>query len=494
MDRALLVATVACAIVAVLPLFFTPIVPLPDLPDNIGAAALVFDTQFGHGLPAHHYKLAVAPYWTTYLFMALTAKLFGALVAAKLVVAVTILALPLATMRLLLALGRDLRLGLWAFLLSWEHSLRCGWFSYSLSMSLALVAIAWLVEARTLKDAARVAALSAIVGFTHIMGAMFLGLSALAMALVRQRRLRRVLVHGVGVSGLATVLVPWLAARFGSSGGVSQGLQSFSFEFHPTEQKVASLFDYTLNDFLRADDIGFAALGFMTLAFGPLLLSLLPARRRFDRRVPAALFVVAGVLYFFLPMTTSGPVSHWYTYPRYASFMLLALLLVPAPTLRRRATLALLPGLAAFALMSVGVARQFHAFADRARPFLSIIDAVRPNSSYLPLETDTGDPALKLNPYNQIHAYIAAVKGGYDPHLFDNPSMPLHYRADTRLPQTDWDGAQSFSLEAHGKFYDYVLVQNLANDPVAARLTGTGVHARLAREAGQFRLYEIVRD
>jgi hypothetical protein len=152
----------------------------------------------------------------------------------------------------------------------------------------------------------------------------------------------------------------------------------------------------------------------------------------------------------------------------------------------------LAPGLLAFAFFASRVTSQLADYAERSRPFLQIIDHVQPQSSYLPLELDDNDPVLKLGPYNQIHAYIAAVKGGYDPHLFDNANVPLWYRGSRRLPQTAWNGAHSFDIDAHGQYYDYVLVQGAGkSDPVKRKLKGKTARARLEVEAGRFRLYKI---
>jgi hypothetical protein len=496
-DRLLAVLALALCVITLVPLFVTPILPFPDLHGNVGLGSLLFDARFGEGLARHHYKIQwlPVPNWTTYTFIWVSSRLFGGLIAAKLIVALTALALPLATMRLLVALGRDPRQGLWAFLLSWEHSLYSGWFTYGLSMSLALFALAWLLEARTLRRALRVTALGVVLGVTHPLGVIFFGLAALLTSLLARRPLRRLLVHTVGVLGLTIVLMPWFATRLKASGGVSQGVSSFTFEFHTLEYKLNNFFRFTLNNFALPEHVRNAAIGFILLVFGPVLLSLLPARSGADRRVPIAIFVTALLLYFLMPMTTSGPISHWYTYPRYASYVLVALMMIPAPDLQQLRALTLIPGIAAVLLVHGTVAAQLTSFAQRARPFLEIIAEVRPNSSYLPLETDQGDPAMKFNPYNQIHGYIVSMKGGYDPHLFDNASLPIVYRPKRRLPQTEWNGPNAFSLERHGQFYDYVLVQDFTkSDPVQRQPAWQNVRARLVREAGQFRLYAIERE
>jgi hypothetical protein len=126
---------------------------------------------------------------------------------------------------------------------------------------------------------------------------------------------------------------------------------------------------------------------------------------------------------------------------------------------------------------------------------LEIIAHVRPNSAYLPLELDDSDPATRLDTFNQIHAYIAGFKKGYDPHLFDNNSIPFLYRSDRRLPQTAWNRPQDFSLTEHGRYYDYVVIQGgLDRDPLKRLTPAAGIRAQLVVEAGRFRLYEMIKE
>ena len=54
--------------------------------------------------------------------------------------------LPLSMLRLALALGRDPRLSLWGFLVSWDHNLFAGWHAYGLGMAIGFVVLAKLVE------------------------------------------------------------------------------------------------------------------------------------------------------------------------------------------------------------------------------------------------------------------------------------------------------------------------------------------------------------
>lgn len=500
-DRLLLVSVVVLGLVTLVPMFVTPFLPLADLPANAAQGALIPSILFdSKSLAAYHYKIqwAPVPYWSTHLIVALLSPVFGGLAAAKMLVGLVVLGFPLAVMRVLIALGRDARLGVWAFLLSWDHNVYAGWNAYMLGMSIALVGVAWLLEADTPRAALRVAVLSAVVAVTHVQAVAYFGLMCVALALVRRPLVKALWLHAIACSGFALTVVPWLLGRWT---GQPATHVPFSFELPPLTERLASLFKYTLDNQPKPDDTLWTGSAFLLLLFGAPLLSSLPqsGEGRDDKwRSPiaaaAVLVSVPLLLYLVLPMTISGPINHWYTYPRYATIALASLLFLPRARFTGLKALWLLPGAVCVVLCQLRVAAQFADYAQRARPFLEIIAHVRPNSAYLPLELDDSDTATKLPPFNQIHSYIAAVKQGYDPHLFDNDAIPVLYRQDRRLPQTQWNAPEAFTLQDHGRFYDYVVVQGLRRDPLA-RLRPVGkLRAKLVVEAGRFRLYEILKD
>lgn len=500
-DRLLLASVVVLGLVTLVPMFVTPFLPLADLPANAAQGALLPSILFdSKSLAAYHYKIqwAPVPYWSTHLLVALLAPVFGGLLAAKMLVAVVVLGFPLAIMRVLVALGRDPRLGVWAFLLSWDHNVYAGWNAYMLGMTLALVGVAWLMEAETPRAALRVAVLSAVIAVTHVQAVAYFGLTCVALALIRRPLVKALWIHAIACSGFVLTVVPWLVGRWT---GQPATHVPFSFELPPLSERLASFFKYTLDNQPKPEDTLWTGCAFLLLLFGaPLLASLPQADKRSGDdawRSPAgAAAVLVGVpllLYLVLPMTISGPISHWYTYPRYATIALGSLLLLPRASFKGTRALWLLPGALCAIVCQLRVAAQFADFGQRARPFLEIIAHVRPNSAYLPLELDDYDTATKLPPFNQIHSYIAAVKQGYDPHLFDNDAIPVLYRQERRLPQTQWNAPEAFTLQDHGRFYDYVVVQGLRRDPLARLPPAGKLRAKLVVEAGRFRLYEILK-
>ncbi|HEY4393319.1 MAG TPA: hypothetical protein VGP64_04625 [Polyangia bacterium] len=491
-DRVLLICTALLLVAALIPLFLTTFLPFSDLGINTASADLLWDAARGHQPVAHFYKLASGPvpYWTSYLFCAVVGQVFGPLVAAKVLTAVILALVPLGTMRLLLALGRDPRLGLWAFLAIWEHNLYAGWEGMMLGVGLTFFVLAWLIEAETLSDGLRLVPYTALIGLTHVHATALLGVAGAALALTRRPLGRRIALHAIALSGLLLAVAPWLLGKVVSSGGGPP--QSFSFDWDSPAQKLSRLFEFTLDNFSHRDGERVAAVAFVLLILGPLILGLLPARGVRHRFTAAVLVGAAGALYLFLPFAVGGPISHWYTYPRFASVVLVWLLLIPTPRLRGWPALALVPGVLVALALDVKVAEQFHAFALQTRPFLEVIKQVPKGASVLPFTFDDGDsdPYLRLPPYHQFYAYITALTHGYSPYLWDNTSMPLNFRLENKPPAPGWDG--KFSLDEHGSHYDYLLVQGFEHqDPVAGATSSLGLHPTLVIQTARWRLYRV---
>jgi hypothetical protein len=189
-----------------------------------------------------------------------------------------------------------------------------------------------------------------------------------------------------------------------------------------------------------------------------------------------------------MPMTIHGPIEHWYTFPRYASYLLASLLLVPR--IRQLPFWALAPGVALAFASNVTTTVAFRSFGERTRPFLEIVDGVPSGTRLLPLEFVDGDPVTTMAALAHVHSYIAA-KGVYDPHLFDNPSTPVQSRSDLSIPGIGWFGPRGFSLARYAAHYDYILVQGLKDDPFIRESAVSGYRVRLEKEAGIWRLYRV---
>jgi hypothetical protein len=492
-DRRLAIAFAVLACGALAPLFVTPVLPFPDLPSNVAGASLLIRTALRQPEATAFYRVdwLPFPYWTSYLLLGIASLVVGPFVAAKLLVAVVVLLLPLALLRLALALGRDPRLCLWGFLPAWDHNLFAGWQAYGLGMAFGIIVLAKIIEAADDPRAAvRVIPWSVLLALTHAMAVLFVAVAA-ALLLAASPTRRRVQSLAIGLSGGALALLPWVLARVLASGDES----AWHFDTASASEKVAGLFAFSLDNLRGAFGEVTAALAFTLLLLGPIAFvcdrrtELAPPEDR--RRLSGALLALAALaLYALLPMAIYGPFNHWYTYPRYASVLLALLPFVPP--VRRLAVRWFVPAVAVALACNVATVRAFAGFGARVRPFVQMVDAVPAGARLLPLELVDQDAAVKPPPLAHLHSYISA-KGLYDPHMFDTAATPIRYREGLTIPRISWLGPRGFTLGRYAPHYDYILVQGLAADPLAAAPAEAGYHVRLVREAGIWRLYEIIK-
>lgn len=466
-DPLLAAVTLVLTAFALAPLFATPFLPLHDLPSHVGLAANLDNVLLGDGLAAEHYRVEPfpVPYWTSYAILWL-GSLVSITFAAKLLVGGALLLLPLGTMRLLLALGRDPRMGLMAFALTWEHSMYWGFVAFRLGLGVALFAIAYASEARDRRGVIRACVASVLLAVTHAQAFGIFGLFTAVLWLLegdfRARWRPRLYIFAAGV----LTLIPWLLTRILGSASGADAAPERLWETHDLGAKAFRLFQYSLDN-LKIDagraEAGFA---FAVLLLMPLLMTAWSGRSDRSDRGIVGVHAMSIALYFALPLTVWWPFDQWNIYPRHASVLLLTGLLVGRPRLDGVRALWLLPGVVAAVLVSVQVTKQFADFSERASPFLEIIDAVEPDSAVLTLTFSNGDPAVKVEPYGQFHAYVTADKGGYDPYLWKTHNLPVSYRRDRQLPAPKWNRTSDFRFTTHGAAYDYILVQGVRRDPI----------------------------
>jgi hypothetical protein len=193
-DRRLAAAFAILACGALLPLFATPLLPFPDLPSNVAGASLLMRTAFHQASASTFYRVdwLPFPYWTAYVLLGTASMVVGPFLAAKLLIAVVVLMLPLSLLRLALALRRDPRLSLWGFLLSWDHNLFAGWQAYGLAMAIGFIVLAKMIEtADDPRAAVRVIPWSMVLALTHAMAVLFVALASVLLFAAARPTLRR---------------------------------------------------------------------------------------------------------------------------------------------------------------------------------------------------------------------------------------------------------------------------------------------------------------
>ena len=491
-DRFLAAATGILIALTIVPLFLTPILPFVDHGVNVGASGLLYRAAFKKGLVGYYYKVnhAPIPYWTTYFSTAVVSAVTGPLIAAKILSFACSIALPLSVMRLLIALGRSPRLGLWAFVFAYDLNLHWGWASYLIGMSLALVAVAKVIEAKRYMDAVRLIPLAILISLSHIHAVAVFGLLGTLLILTKEKPWRALGIHAIGMSGMSVVIVPW----FWKGVSRSQPGAGFSAEFPPVAEKLTKVYSHTLDTTALPNGSTLTLAAFLFFTIGLIALAAAPAKDIAvrDRVRGVLIFVVLAALYLSLPFQVNTPFYHTFTYTRLATFALVSALLVPCPELSGRRVLSLAPGLVAAVLMLCATSLHFKDFSKRVSPYLDILAHMEPDKRFIPVDLEVNDPANRLSIYHMIHGYAAAVKQSYDPHLFDERSNPLLFREKRRIPALPFATRYKFSTDELGVYYDYIIVKGLRADPVKVGKSSKGPEIERVHEAGDWRLYRVI--
>ncbi len=77
----------------------------------------------------------------------------------------------------------------------------------------------------------------------------------------------------------------------------------------------------------------------------------------------------------------------------------------------------------------------------------------------LTLRMKRGSRYLREMIFSNIGEYYAVFQGGYVPYSFaDSSSKPIVTRTEAAMPAPTWFDHTTFSLDAHGKYYDYIVI------------------------------------
>lgn len=552
-DRFLLGATLLLGLLTCAPLLVTPYVPLHDLPRHVGAAALLEDILLGEPFAAEHYGLALfpGPPLVLHVILGVGGVLVGAAGAAKLVVALAALLLPIGMMRMAVALDRDPRLGLLGFALAWDANMLMGAVSYEIGLGFAFLALAGLARAEYTQDAYRILPWTLLAAFTSVQAFFILCLLGLPLVGRPAPRSRRPRIWLAAVVPGVLALLPWATGHLvalDASSALDAPLE------HGLMVKLESLVRYSTGMFSVGVGRWSGQLVFMVLVTAPVILGLLCIRRawialacsftalglglwlhlsaevlpvgrmlvaavvgalataafaRGDRHRTAIVgaFLLTLVTYFALPYGMIWPFEQEGIYPRQAVVLLaLAVLVPPAvrPPLpedlpedevvwiardgaRGVRVLALFPGLFAALTFGAEMTNRFADFGTRAKELSAIVEAVHEDPVILPLSFDASDDAVPFQPYAAFHAYVVAEKGGYDPYLIWGHASALEDISP--LPHPPEEDPSEFSFEAHGRFYEYVLVQG--PDRVRDLEPPPGRSVEWVAAGGRWTLYQL---
>jgi hypothetical protein len=470
---------VACALVAVAPLWAAQHLPFTDLPEHVATMATLrhwFDPAWPD---SRIYALSGrgSPYLAYHVAGALLTRITGdALLANRLLLTVIGLALPYATRELLLAFGGDERLALFACAAFWCRPLVIGFlpFMAAVPVTIHVMALAQRQrEAPTVRRAVSLGIWTLLVFYLHLDPFLLIVAVALALNLVPRvgseesfdERIRRLpsrvawLVPGGIAAGV------WLLRSHADAGRSFMGEGAVDFL---SAEQLAFEFPAWAYGIWRShveDVTGIASWGF--------LLALAIHRRHPEPGGLRGLLVRfvpfgCGLLLFALLPFRVGVTRMLNV--RFAVFLLPALVVALRPD-PGRFTEAVLGGVA---LVTAGVAG--HAalqIRSAERGEIAGLDEllahVTPGARVLSLEFDRDSHFGRFPPWTKVGALHRLRGGGVASESFaEVPHWPIRFRPETQPPQLpgrdlEWHPCE-FRNSVDGPYFDFVLVRG-AIDP-----------------------------
>jgi hypothetical protein len=512
-------------VAAVAPLWFTPILPLVDLPQHLHLISVLHRLDDPTTLYPRLFQSRgeLTPYLGYYYAVSLLNWLLPLEIANKVFLSAYVVGMPLGMAFLLHSLGRPTWPALLAAPFAYGDSFGWGFINYCSALPLTLIAAGCFV--RAIADAPRQWRWSAVLGMTlvaallfHVQAFLYLAV-ALPFLLLTTRasedgRLRREgdsrlhqllrprapALAGV-VPGIA-LFIAWFGGRLARPAEIAPGepWKAWGPIFSPqnlawksTAQNWNEL-PRVLANLLRDGSDRYALYAVVLVALASVAVAGLsrlgdrpspgPLSHPVERwRMPGLAAIALG-LYFLLPFDIRGYV--YYLNTRYAH-LAAPLLLASIPIVRGRAARPL--GLAAAAcsvVLAVPLATAFGAYGREAAPLLRLSRAAAERPMVMGLLFDPYSRIVSHPVFLHAAAVIARERGGATNFSFaSTPHSPLRYRG-TPPPtfRSEWNPAE-FSLTAHGSAYDHFLVRGIH----PSRIFGAALHSELylaAEDGGLF--------
>ena len=501
-DPLLGLLTVLLAVTTVAPLFVGRYVPLLDYPNHTSISFVLFhlgDPAWGFGA---YYKtnFAPVPYGAQYLIVQLLAYPFGVELAEKLLLGAALLALPASVALYLRRLGRDPRLALLAFPLSWNVNTAHGFLSFVAGLPVLFAALAALdawAESPTVRRGLGAAVLGATLYFFHVLPfALFLIIGG-ATALLAVGRLTPGRLLLAPLPTLPAALIGYACYRWADTAKVNlplataRGLGAFEGVYNDVATNLANVAGWLLDilpcslDEIAALGLGLLWLLLVTSRAGSTATAVEPVAALGLRGLRGELaLALALAAYLLLPRSLLQP-FYWFAVNR-RLVVVVALFALPLVRGRlvgpRRALLVAAAGLAM--VYTVDIAVHFYRFNQRARGFDEVMAGVPRGQQVLPLMLNLRDPDIQINAFNQWGSWVQLRQGGY---VLYNFPVEFPIAARRRLPAPPWDHPEMFYFPAHEHGWDYFLVHGPSSlDP----FVGFHHRVRLHRRAGDWALWK----
>jgi hypothetical protein len=468
------------SVAAVVPLFRAQHPPLQDLPQHLAAISVLRhypELGLGELFEIHLFRTQYLAY---YGLSWLLSYPFGVALGNKLLLTCALVALPFSLASLLSALGRDERLALFAFPLTYNAHLILGFFNFIAALPLMFYGLSLAVRLREHRTRAREVGFALVLlvcFYTHVVPFAFLGLGAVLIAI------------GDGLRATARRALPFVPAALSTlvwlsttpAGGATLAAAGAAEaekrpQFASVTQALRDAPNW-LTDVLHGtrDEtllVAWFVLALLALALGSAGSERAPRELAgaFEQRPALAasfsmrlsLLCPLAVLAYFIT-----PTGYDWIWPISARFPLIALLFAILLVPRQR-------GLGGAALLCAVAVTGFVSFAEVGRAFAAFereevgeidaaIAAIPEGERVAGLIFDRGSRQVKFSPFLHYVALVQAEKGGAVMFTFaDFPQSPFRFREEARPPPVpprwEWTPERVDPARDLG-FYRYVLVR-----------------------------------
>jgi hypothetical protein len=513
------------AAVNVTPLLVTARLPFTDWPEHLAVTASLVHWNEPAWRIAEHYELQIgrSPYLLYHLASAAAAFVIRDVEAAnRLLIAGSGLALPFALRALLRALGRDVRLSIFALPLFWNRALALGFVPYVASMPVILWALARAVRQSRLPDRAMPPGLSilAVVCFyLHVSAYVLLVASALLLAMVNEaqalrarRDLRPAAAAWSFVAGGAR-RVGWLAPSAGFVGlWMLAGRLALSGDSLGDAGEIGRIaltraaygFELWTHDIWRSSSdeacavaywSAFAWMGVARLRLGrasPGRNESGAARQEGSTSAPPFVAYVPfiGVLALYLSLPFHVGAAGMLNVRLAPLVAMLAIPLLSWPSSRRVVGPLVMATTAALAVPATNAFEMWRINREEMVNLDTLFDRMERGSRLVALNFRPRSPRMHFEPWAHVAAYHRIRDGGVASWSFSELShWSLRYRAEAAPPRHApfWDfNPCVYRNGDDGAYYDYVLVRGDL-DPFRDRPPGPAWQP--ISRAGDFALY-----
>ena len=504
-DPLFVVLFVALWICALVPLWAPRFLPLLDLPDHIDAIAMwhrYHQDAWGYS-KYYDLNLLPLPYWGYFLPVNLLSYLMPVEIANKVYLSAYALCLPLATAVLARQMRRSHWLSFFAFPLVFNMNFSYGFITFCVGivvLTFAVVVLDRYLEQPTERRAFALFALTLTLYFTHLLPWMFFGVASIVLVFCHGWHPRRILTAaGLELPSLFVALYGFHRAANGST-----VVQTGKIAYEAKSEALINLLQEIPVRLIAGwpSNAPYWIVIGLSLTWLALLLTArsdvaaeradeAQERRGFPYRLELiALLAVAA--YLFLPVHLFKPVDLWMIGGRFLTIVaLFGALAARGPIVRHRRWL-LVPVIVLSAYYPLALARNWVRFDRRAASFRRLMRRVERGSSTLVLVMgDGGDANVDPTalPYLQFHAYAQYLAGGYDPWSLP-AGFPCTPKPGAALPAPRWKHPETFTFDADGIHYDYILTKNEWTDHAIFGPDDSG-RAPLVAQDGEWRLYAV---